>query len=282
MTTLFDIARDPLASSTPPVSEEAVQYIHTKGSITFLYRGGRQVVFKAGDSDFLESCLSLNQGVLTASGSKTLFPRFLPPHAERQIFTPNDVCNVLRSWGEYALADRIAYFASDADLEDEDIPATLESVRGFLTFFGQVKSDGRISLTCSPEGWLCAVWRFSDERRASLWFLDSNRVMFSATDAAGNFIEIDGGGEVGSSRKVMAKLVQAGLFTWDLDTLSSANSRIATMLPGNVVSETLPKMAHQWMERFYSEKENSIYPPTGWNTFTNPTDHSRLTASFSL
>ena len=54
------------------------------------------------------------------------------------------------------LADRIAYFASDADLDDGDVPVTLESALGFLAFFGAVESpDGTESLTCSPEGGFC-------------------------------------------------------------------------------------------------------------------------------
>ena len=239
------------------------------------------VIFE-GDDSFLENYFCLNQVAVPESHSRAPFPHLLSSHVGSDIHSLNNVYNVLRGWGEYALADRIAYFASDQDLEEEDIPVTPESVRGFLAFFGAVTSEGRISLTCSPEGWLCAVWRFSDERRASLWFLDANRVMFSATDATGIFIEIDGGGEVGNSREVMAKLVEAGLLAWHADTLTSGNFYLATPLPGTVVNGILRKMEYQWKERFDSEKTSVTSPLTGWSTFTEPTGHSRLPASSSL
>ena len=42
----------------------------------------------------------------------------------------------------FDLADRIAYFSSDVDLDDGDVPVTLESALGFLAFFGAVESEG--------------------------------------------------------------------------------------------------------------------------------------------
>ena len=50
----------------------------------------------------------------------------------------DDVCGVLRGWGRHDLARRIACFASDEDLEDGDVPVTLDSARGFLEFFSAV------------------------------------------------------------------------------------------------------------------------------------------------
>ena len=95
---------------------------------------------------------------------------------------------MLRGWGRPDLADRLAYFASDEDLDDGDIPVTLESARGFLAFFGAVEStDGKVSLTCSPEGWILAVWRFPDTRRISLWFMDYDTVMYAARKSDGFF-----------------------------------------------------------------------------------------------
>ena len=128
-----------------------------------------------------------------------------------------EICDILQTQGHGNLAERISYFASDQDLEDDGVPLTLGSAHGFLRFFGAVNSDGRVSLTCSPEGWLCAVWRFPAERRASIWFQDVNQVMFAATNAAGEFIEIDGGGEVGDSGAVMTKLIGAGLLRWNFE-----------------------------------------------------------------
>ena len=196
----------------------------------------------------------------------------------------SDVCEVLHIWGEHDLAGRIAYFASDEDLEDGDIPVTPEITKGFLSFFGSVKSEGRVSLTCSPEGWLCAVWRFPDNRRASLWFLDTNRVMFAATNADGDFIEIDGGGEVGNARVVMEKLIQAGLLTWDSDTPNSGSFQTFTMWPDTVESGTSQRMGFQQRMPSASARTrtNVTSPQTGWSTSTASTDDSRLTASSNL
>ena len=255
--------------------QNAIQYTHTKGSLGYPY------VPKADYDKALSDYSLASQVAIPESGPKTLLSFFLQFRPSGQISALDDACNALRVLGEYAIADRIAYFASDEDLEEGDVPLTLESARGFLSFFEAVKSEGRISLTCSPEGWLCAVWRFADERRASLWFLDSHRVMFSAIDAAGNFIEIDGGSEVGGSRQIMAKLVETGLFTWNLDKMIGKNSTTTTMLPDIVVNEILAKMGRQRMMRFYSGLPvmNATFPQTGWSILIHQTDDSSSTAS---
>ena len=88
-------------------------------------------------------------------------PRPLPPDAIAGLRSVAEVCDVLRSWGEPDLADRIAYFASDTDLDDGDVSVTLESAQGFLAFFGAVESEGEVRLTCTSEGWICAEWDFT-------------------------------------------------------------------------------------------------------------------------
>jgi hypothetical protein len=189
-------------------------------------------------------------------------------------------CDILRLSGKGRLADRLTYFASDEDLDDGDVSLTEASAFGFLSFLSMVESEGNISLTCSPEGWLCAVWRFPDNRRASIWFLDENRVMFAATDANGKFLTINGGGEQGPALEVMAKLVDAGLLTWSLD---SRNFHMTTMLHGTAVSETLQKMAFLPRMPFYSEwtQMNPFFQQTGVNTSTLQTELSKLTALFT-
>ncbi len=126
------------------------------------------------------------------------------------------VSSLLRFWGEDSLPNRIDYFASNCDLDDGDVPLTPTSALSFLRFFSRVQSDGKVSLTCSPEGWLCAGWRFPDSRRASIWFIDDSEVMFAATDSQGRFVELDSGAERGTSPEVMVKLVDAGLLEWSL------------------------------------------------------------------
>ncbi len=124
-----------------------------------------------------------------------------------------DVCKVLRGWGRHDLAQRIAYFASDEDLEEGDMPVTPESARGFLAFFGAVESEGKVDLACSPEGWICAVWRFPDHRRVSLWFMDQDNVMYAARKSDGFFANLNDGREPCSRSIVTERLIHAGLFT---------------------------------------------------------------------
>ena len=101
-----------------------------------------------------------------------------------------EICAALTEQGYPNLAQRIAYFASDEDLEEGDMPVTLESVLGFWEFFQEVESDGRRGLTCSSEGWLCGSWDFPDARGVTLWFLDSQYVMFAAKGADGEFLKL--------------------------------------------------------------------------------------------
>ena len=274
MMTRSNAVVDSLDSTTPFASQEAVQHNLPIGMAV------HTIVIKADDNKFLADCL--NQKVALESVSQILPELPLPFHTRRQIFILDGVCEVLRSWGEHSLADRIAYFASDEDLEAGDVPLTPESARGFLAFFKAVKSDGRVSLTCSPEGWLCAVWRFPDERRASVWFLDDQRVMFAATDAAGNFVELDNRNEVGDYREVMAKLVQAGLLEWHLDTPISESFSIRTTSPGIALSDVLTKMGFPWKRLFDSENQNLTYLLTGQSISIHQTGNFRLTESSGL
>ena len=156
-------------------------------------------------------------------------PRPRPPDAIARLRSVAEVCEVLRSWGEPDLADRIAYFASNADLDDGDVPVTLESALGFLAFFGAVESEGTIELGCSSEGWICAEWDFPDLRNAGLWFLDGHRLMYSARNADGFFMDFNNdGNKVGDRIVITEKLVTSGLFTWFKVAPSASRSRIRT------------------------------------------------------
>ena len=157
--------------------------------------------------------------------------RPLPPDEIARLHTVAAVCDVLRGWGRPDLADRIAYFASDADLDDGDVPVTLASALGFLAFFGAVESaEGKVDLGCSPEGWLCADWRFPDNRIVALWFLDRDRVMYAARKADGYFANINNGSEIGSRLLITEKLVgMAEWFRWFRKTPVAASSNPRTM-----------------------------------------------------
>ena len=144
--------------------------------------------------------------------SSSTYQRPLPRSQINKVSDIDTICDILVSWEFPNLADRLAYFASDEDLDEGDIPVTLESALGFLVFFGMVETDGKIRMTCAQEGWICAEWDFTDNRDAGLWFLDRDRIMFSAIGRNGKFINIRGGRKIASRRVIMRKLVTEGLF----------------------------------------------------------------------
>ena len=144
--------------------------------------------------------------------------------------TLDEICAALTARGCPALARRLAYFASDADLEPGDVPLTLSSALGFWSFFRRVDSEGRAFTGCSPEGWLCVEWDFDDQRGVSLWFVDDQQVRFAAKGADGQWVKVDGG-NAGSLAVVAEKLVEAGLFQWHQETAASKNWRANTTSP---------------------------------------------------
>ena len=154
-----------------------------------------------------------------------IIPRPLSADALAAIGSTAEVCDILRAWGRPDLAARIAWFASDADLDEGDVPLTLESALGFLAFFGTVDSpDGKVDLGCAPEGWICAVWRFPDLRRVSLWFMNSDTVMYAARKSAGHFADLNNGSEVGSRALITERLLETEeWFTWYSDSPAGAN-----------------------------------------------------------
>ena len=144
--------------------------------------------------------------------------------------TLDEICAALTERGCPALARRLAYFASDDDLEPGDVPLTLASALGFWDFFRRVDSEGRAFTGCSPEGWLCVEWDFDDQRGVSLWFLDDQQVRFAAKGADGQWVQVDGG-NAGSLAVVAEKLVEAGLFQWHQETADGKNWQLGTMSP---------------------------------------------------
>lgn len=290
-------ATDELDSSTLPLNPEESQHSRSgkvvlrslvqvepgQAGVTCYFSpdkwGEESNALLLGDHHFRDLLLeysSVEQVVAQASRTGSNDLRSPVSAVAKYARTVDDVCNVLRSWGENALSSRIAYFASGEDSSDGDIPVTPESARGFLAFFGGVKSDGRISLTCSQEGWICAEWLFPDQRGVSLWFLDDDRVMFAATDASGNFVEIDGGVEVGSRAVVTAKLVEAGLFIWSLGRLTGTSFCTAITFSDIVDRTTSMNLVSRPLTPSSFVMERLTYPPTGWNTFIPQTDQSKF------
>lgn len=144
--------------------------------------------------------------------------------------TIEEVCAALRERGWPALARRLAYFASAADLEPGDVPLTLASALGFWSFFSRVDSEGQLRTGCSQEGWLCVEWYFADQRDVCLWFLDDRQVRFAAVGRNGQPVKVDGG-NAGSLAVVTEKLIAAGLFQWHQEIADGKNWRVNTTSP---------------------------------------------------
>ena len=129
-----------------------------------------------------------------------------------------EISDLLRGMGECELADRLDYLASDEDLEPGESPATDQSARGFFEFFTSVASLSKVGLACSPEGWIVGEWRwFPDERGASIWFLDDERVMFTANKMTGEFVAIERQNNITTISILNRALVEEGLFSWRLN-----------------------------------------------------------------
>lgn len=127
-----------------------------------------------------------------------------------------EISSLFREMGEDDLADRLDYLASDEDLDPGESPATDESARGFFEFFTSVESEGNVGLGCSPEGVICAEWRFQDKRAVGIWFLDAERVRFSAIDKAGELVDIKQRNKIADRSEVTKALVEIRqeLFVW--------------------------------------------------------------------
>ena len=121
------------------------------------------------------------------------------------------VCSYLRNRGFPILSERIQYYSTDEDLEEDDVPLTLESLQGFFTFFSTVKEITPIHITCSPEGWICATWKFHDTRRIVLWFVNSTMAMYGINSGNGYIYVPGSNGESAPLENIRNKLLEIGL-----------------------------------------------------------------------
>lgn len=154
--------------------------------------------------------------------------RPLPPDAIAGLSSIAEACDVLRAWGNPDLADRLAYLASDEDLEEGDLPATLESARGFLAFFGPVASSdaSRVEMSTMPDGWISAHWYFADERTVSVYFIDHERALYSACKSDGSYVDRDRKDGHFNQSDVAVRLVgMKQWFTWFKERPDVARSR---------------------------------------------------------
>ena len=226
-------------------------------------------------------------------------PDLLPCHPWTQVRTPrrplvpgevalfdsvDSVCRALADWGADNLANRLAYLASDEDQEEDEIPATLESVRAFLEFFSQVETSAVLNLTCSPEGWICAEWDYEDGRSVGLWFIEFDSLMFVAADSNGDFVDIDGDNEIGHRRTITRKLVQAGFFEWVQKYTSTASSPQVTVSPDTAGQNQSERVMASLRERLSFSGQSTVvsrntFQQTGWNIFTSQNDPFNSTES---
>ena len=115
---------------------------------------------------------------------------------------------MLQEMGEAELAERLEYLASEADLDPGESAATDASARGFFEFFTSLGCDSKVGLACSQEGWIVGEWRwFPDERRVGIWFIDSQRIRFSALDKNGDFVDIEERNKITERTVVTPKMV---------------------------------------------------------------------------
>ena len=202
--------------------------------------------------------------------SDVSWPSPLYEYVHQPMETVDDVCGVLRAIGRGDLASRIEYFASEEDLDDGGFRLTAESAIGFLSTLNILASDAKVQLTCSPEGQLCASWRFADKRGASLWFLDRKHVRYVAIDANGEFVDIDGD-EIGDRQTVLAKLVEAGIFEWCPQTTLLTSYSLLTTLHDTARAEASTRTGYPAPMPSCFARENHTSPQTGSSIFTEPT-----------
>lgn len=138
----------------------------------------------------------------------------LPPtkRAVNRLPATRSVCDVLRQWGHHALAENVECLASCAVTASENPLPDLGSLKGFLMVLGSYQSDGSISMSTAPDGMLVVEWSFSDNRNATLTFIDVDYGTVNATDTAGNTIPIRNGATRARRQVIGDALLEHGLF----------------------------------------------------------------------
>ena len=143
-------------------------------------------------------------------------PMVARPPAKRAVNRlPNirSVCDVLRQWDYPGLAATIETLASDATAASETPAPDLGSLKGLLMVLGAEQPGSGVLLTMTPAGLFAAEWQFSDNRSATITFLDVDHMTVDATDADGNVIRIRNGATRARRQIVVKTLAQHGLLT---------------------------------------------------------------------
>ena len=135
-----------------------------------------------------------------------LAPRPVTKRNANKLLTALNICNILRYWGEEALAERVLFLTSNQG------QFNLASLRGFLLFWSAVESEGTVSLDSTPEGLLAAEWKFPDQRSVKMTFSDIDHVTLTAIDAEGKAVPIRKGGVNTTRQTATKRLIEHGLF----------------------------------------------------------------------
>jgi len=102
----------------------------------------------------------------------------------------------LKRRGFGACAERLAYLHSPEDMEDDEAPLSLESVRGFVNFINDFQDLGKKPmLGLAPNGELTVEWRIADDKHLGVWPLDSGHVAFAfigPSDKPGERVRLSG------------------------------------------------------------------------------------------
>ena len=136
----------------------------------------------------------------------------------------------IKSMGEHRIAARLEYLASDALLDDGDVPVSLPACAGFWDFYSKYTGDAYLNLTCA-KGWLCTEWDFPDGSSVVLWFYDFDSARVTVFDNEGNIVDVNTDRRVRDRRTIMSNLDQAGYFSWRNMHSTEENSRPMTISP---------------------------------------------------
>lgn len=133
--------------------------------------------------------------------------------AVNQLPAITNICDVLRQWEYRDLANRVEYLASQYSADNNNPSLDLGSLRGFLMILGNIQSTLGINLTATSEGLIAAEWQFTDNRRATVTFLDVDHVKVDATRADGDPVRIRNSATRVSRQIAINRLIEQGLFT---------------------------------------------------------------------
>lgn len=125
-----------------------------------------------------------------------------------------NICDALHQWDYPNLAERVELLNSGTSGTDGNLPPDLGSLKGLLMVLGNIQSEDTVQLEEAPDGLITAEWQFSDCRRATVTFLDVDRVKVHAVNSDGEPIPIRTGKDgVNQRRTIVRKLIDLGLFT---------------------------------------------------------------------